>query len=301
MTVSVVMPTYNRSAVVGSALKSVLEQTHEDFECIVIDGGSTDGTQEVIESFDDPRVRLLRRDEPAGVSAARNRGIEAADGDLIAFIDSDDWWHPEKLERQVAALRDAPPSCGVVYCAIEKDVGEPLMRDGATGDIAESMRHLDIPTYTSTLLVTREALSDCGGFDERLPCFEDWELCLRLAGSYTFTYVDSVLVAKGTGTENISAEPSRLVEAIDRLREQYTLPRDTRAQLLADAGATHCEAGSIREGRTYLGRAVRLDPTRINTVAGLAFTLSGSATVYDWGMSSVYAAEQALDGLRLRR
>ncbi|UPM44662.1 glycosyltransferase family 2 protein [Halocatena salina] len=94
-----------------------------------------------------------------------------------------------------------------------------------------------MPTYTSTPLVRRETVANCGGFDENLPCFEDWELCLRLAESYKFIYLDRALVTKGTGTANISAEPSRLVEAIERLCKQYTLPRDTRAQLLADAGA----------------------------------------------------------------
>ncbi len=78
-------------------------------------------------------LRLFHRDESVGVGAARNWGITVADGSLVAFIDSDDRWHSEKLERQIAALRDTPPSYGVAYCAIEKDSGEPLPRDGALG------------------------------------------------------------------------------------------------------------------------------------------------------------------------
>lgn len=97
-TVSVVIPTYNRAHLVGRAIQSVLNQTYQDFEIIVVDDGSTDNTEEVVKSFNDPRIRYIRHDQNRGGSAARNTGIKMARGEYIAFQDSDDEWLPEKLE-----------------------------------------------------------------------------------------------------------------------------------------------------------------------------------------------------------
>ncbi|WP_227374010.1 glycosyltransferase family 2 protein [Haladaptatus halobius] len=295
-TVSVVLPTYDRGDVVGDAIESVLDQTYRNLELLVVDGGSTDETLAVVESAADPRLSYLRRDEPEGVSAARNIGIRAAEGELVAFIDSDDRWRREKLRKQVDAPR-TESDCGVVYCGMEKSHGEPMTRDGRSGDVLEALRHLSIPTYTSLLLVTREALDGCGGFDERLPCFEDWELCLRLARRYSFAYVDEPLVVKGDGGGGVSADPENVAAAYRRIRREYDLPDETRAQFLADAGTTYCEDGRLREGRPYLRRSLELD-FRPNAAAALAFSLPGSHVLFDALIERLYAVEHASRRLR---
>lgn len=169
--VSVVLPTYERGEVVGEAVESVLSQTYADLELLVIDDGSTDGTSAVIEGFDDDRVRYHHRETRRGVSAARNAGIAAARGEIVAFVDSDDRWRAEKLQRQIARLDRGPPARGLVLTGITKPEGEPRTREGASGEIHEAVRRMNVPTYTSTLLVRAEALDRCGGFDERLDCF----------------------------------------------------------------------------------------------------------------------------------
>lgn len=298
--VSVVLPTYNRASVLPGAIESALSGTYDRLELVVVDGGSTDETPAVVESYDDPRVEYVRRDSSEGVSAARNLGIERSSGDLVAFVDSDDRWRPDALARRAAALRAAPPAYGVAYCGIEKREGEPITRSGRSGDVREALRHLAVPTYTSTLVVRRALLERVGGFDEALPCFEDWELCLRLARECAFVYVDEPLVVKGESGDNVSADPDRLLTAIERLEATYDLPADTRARLLADAGATHCEAGRVADGRDYLERAIRLDPTRFNAVAAYLLSLTGSSTAYDVGIGGVYAAQQRLERMLAR-
>ena len=306
MTVSVVLPTYERADSVGEAMESVLAQTRADLELLVVDGGSDDRTPEVVRGFDDPRVRYLRRDERGGVSAARNRGVAAAAGDLVAFADDDDRWHPEKLERQVAALRDASGSASgatdggtdadadpaVVYCGMEKAGGQPLTREGQSGDVYDAVRRMDVPTYTSTLLVRRDAVEAAGGFDERLPCFEDWELCLRLARDHRFVAVDDVLVEKGGEGDGISADGDRLAEAVAVLADEYALPAATWAQLLADVGRTYCEGGRLTAGRPYLRQALRLDPTRYRAAAALLFAAPGSPRAFDAATRAMYTAER---------
>lgn len=107
--VSVVMPMYNAARFLRRPVESVLAQTHGDLELLVADDGSSDGSIDLVEDYarGDPRVRLLRAERNGGVAAARNRGIDAASGRYLAFLDSDDWWHPDKLTRQLAALRDS--------------------------------------------------------------------------------------------------------------------------------------------------------------------------------------------------
>lgn len=295
--VNVVLPTYERADAVGSAVKSVLVQSYKRFELVVVDGGSTDGTREVIESVNDPRVRYRRRDEPAGPSAARNLGLHETDGEFVAFVDSDDRWHPDKLRRQVSALRSGGPRCAVAYTDIEKAEreGEPRTREGESGKIEAAVRRMAVPTYTSTLLVRRRALAAVGGFDERLPCFEDWDLCLRLAADHEFAYLSDLLVVKGSAGDNLSTDPDRLVTAVHRLRTKYALPDRTLARLLADAGVTACEAGQFDRGQTYLRAALQRDPRRPKAVAALLLSLPGSAVVFDAGMDCIYALEWGCD------
>src|SRR5262249_37649013 len=113
--VSVVMPTHDRADTVARAVQSVLVQTFQDLELIVVDDGSTDNTSAVLAALADPRLRVLRLDDNCGVSHARNIGVGAARGELLAFLDSDDEWLPEKLAAQVAC-HDATTSPSLVYC-----------------------------------------------------------------------------------------------------------------------------------------------------------------------------------------
>ncbi|MBK9264247.1 MAG: glycosyltransferase family 2 protein [Polyangiaceae bacterium] len=122
--VSVVMPTYNAERFLRRPVESVLAQSHRELELLVADDGSTDGSVALVEAYArrDPRVRLLRAERNGGVAAARNRGIAAATGRYIAFLDSDDWWHPSKLEHQLAAMRKAGAAIAyTVYQRVAED------------------------------------------------------------------------------------------------------------------------------------------------------------------------------------
>ena len=114
-TVSIIIPTYNREQLLGRAIKSVLAQTYQDFELIIVDDGSTDNTERLVKSFNSEKTRYIRHRKNKGPAAARNTGIRSAKGDYIAFQDSDDEWMPEKLEKQMRAFTTAPPEVGVVY------------------------------------------------------------------------------------------------------------------------------------------------------------------------------------------
>ena len=207
--VSVVVPAYERADVVGRAIDSALAQTVADIEVVVVDDGSSDGTRDVVEGYDDDRVRSLAHDTNRGVSAARNTGFDAATGDYVAFLDSDDEWLPGKLERQLAVLEDRGEGWVGAYCDVATAglsrlgrlagvVSETLFRSGTPREggreLAESLLSMQVFMGPgSTLLVERAVLSRTGGFDEGLSIYEDWDLVLRVLSEGKLAYVDEPL------------------------------------------------------------------------------------------------------------
>lgn len=182
---SIVIPAYNRADQIGRAIASCLGQTFHDFEVVVVDDGSRDGTAEVIEAVGDPRVRCIRQAN-AGASAARNTGAQAARGTHLAFLDSDDEFLPHKLERLGAVIgADDQPERTVWYSPLLFDRGQgnrmvkpprAIAPDEPVGDYLFADDGL---MQTSTLVVPR-ALFARVGFDSDLRCLEDLDLCLRL-------------------------------------------------------------------------------------------------------------------------
>ncbi|MBV9469465.1 MAG: glycosyltransferase family 2 protein [Abitibacteriaceae bacterium] len=196
--VSVIIPVYNRSRYLTQAIDSALNQTLPPAEIIVVDDGSTDNTPDVMGSYGH-RIRSVRQTN-AGVSAARNTGLRMAEGDLIAFLDSDDIWLPQKLELQVKRFM-AEPDIGAVHCGV-MDIdaeGNPLNRhpDGLEGWLAKEMLLIRGPSILcpgSTGLISRAALEVAGEFDVGISAAEDWDFFYRIALRYKIGYVPEVLM-----------------------------------------------------------------------------------------------------------
>ncbi len=202
-TVSVIINTYNSSRFLLRAIDSVLAQTYRNFELIVVDDGSTDDTREAVAPYRDRLTYIYQENKK--YSAAKNTGIRASSGEYIAFMDSDDLWMPEKLERQVAVL-DEHPEAVLTYCQaiyIDPDDRQIQFR-GKTycnpeGDrlvIADMRKELFMTTVVapgSTMLVRRWAVEKAGLFDEAHVHGEDWELWLRIAPFGLFAYSPEVL------------------------------------------------------------------------------------------------------------
>ena len=183
--VSVVIPTHNRAESLPRAVGSVLAQTWTDFELLVVDDHSTDGTPAVVARFADGRIRPFRHERNRGQSKALNTGIEHARGEHVAFLDDDDEWRPGKLAAQVALLDAAPPEVGLVYCWREELDEATGRRIGTTrltlrGDIFEHVLALHLPVSPSSWLVRRSAARSVGGFDEGLERAKDVDFMGRL-------------------------------------------------------------------------------------------------------------------------
>ncbi|MFC1834664.1 glycosyltransferase family 2 protein [Thermodesulfobacteriota bacterium] len=214
--VSVIIPTYNRAEQLDRAVKSVFNQTFKDFELIVVDDGSTDNSAETLNRYDG-LVRCIRQ-ENRGVSSARNLGISDARGDILAFLDSDDEWLPEKLARQLELLRESNP---FFICHTD----EVWIRDGAR--IPQKKQHrkqggrffpraLRLCLISpSSVIITRCLLDRVGWFDEDLIAAEDYDLWLRITAFHHVDFVPKPLVIKHGGHPD---QLSRTVPSIDRFR-----------------------------------------------------------------------------------
>ena len=196
--ISVVIPLYNKEGQIAHTLQSVFTQTFQNFEIVIVDDGSTDNSVEEVEKFDDSRIRLIHQTN-AGVSAARNRGIEEARGELIAFLDADDEWMPEYLATQYG-LYQKYPECNVYACNYEfRDsegkVTPTIIRklpfegeDGILSNYFEVASCSHPPLWTSAVVIKKSAIQAIGGFPIGIKSGEDLLTWARLAVSGTIAY-----------------------------------------------------------------------------------------------------------------
>lgn len=195
--VSVIIPTYNRSELLKKAIESLENQSHQNFEIIIIDDCSTDDTAEVVRGMDDERIIYLRHDTNKGGSEARNTGIKQATGSFIGFLDSDDQWLPDKLERQLKQF-EGQPDVGVVYTGVQvvDEHNQPTRKivPAYKGEILPKLFESNCIDTTSSVLVKREVLDQVQGFDASLPSCQDWDLYIRLAQVTKFDFVKESLV-----------------------------------------------------------------------------------------------------------
>ena len=216
MNIAVIIPTFDRQHFLGRAIDSVLSQTRPAHEVIVIDDGSTDGTVPWLKK-EYPTVKLIEQTNQ-GVSAARNAGIQQAQSEWIALLDSDDEWFPEKLERQVKELQKYPE---ILFCHtdeiwIRKGVRvNPMKKHQKFGGMIFS-KCLDICRISpSSALFSRTLLDDVGWFDETLPICEDYDLWLRITAKFPVLFIDDPLIIKYGGHRD---QLSRSVDGIEQYR-----------------------------------------------------------------------------------
>ncbi len=210
--VSVIIPTYNRATTVGLSIDSALAQTYRPLEIIVVDDGSTDATHDTLLSYGD-RIRPIRR-ENGGPSAARNTGAAAASGEIIAFLDSDDLWIPDKIERQVRLMQQGGGKvpCCICNAALMGDDG-PRTTSFQVGGVLSSMDEgywlnpapliaTRFILFNQVVAIRRSAFESVGGFDEGMRLLEDHDLAFRLALLGPWAFLSAPLVEKhedGTG------------------------------------------------------------------------------------------------------
>lgn len=207
--ISVVIPTYNRADSILKTIDSVLVQTFHDFEILIIDDGSEDNTKEIIENLNSPKIKYIYQ-ENAGASSARNTGIKNSEGEFIAFLDSDDTWFPEKLEKQLNVF-EHNKNIDIVYSAFEwiqvridkKEINRYKNYEKKE-DFVKFLLCEMLPICPISMM-KKTVFDKVGVFDENLVVSEDWDLCLRFVSEFNFYYLDEVLTSFYRHNKSLSA------------------------------------------------------------------------------------------------
>lgn len=229
--VSIILPTYNRAHIIKKSIDSILHQTYENFELIIVDDGSNDNTEQVVENIKDSRLIYHKYENNRGPSKARNVGIELALGQYIAFADSDDVWRENKLSKQMELINNSDYK--IVYCPYALVKGKTSCRipsDAESiveGNIFEKLLCGNL-VGAPTLLLKKECLETIGGYNEDIHSLEDWELVLRLSKVYEIGFVNDILVdaywnADGVG-KNWCAQVHAILYIIEKYRQEYKIP-----------------------------------------------------------------------------
>lgn len=272
--VSVVIPAYNAAWCVGKAIDSVLAQDFRDFEVIVVNDGSTDDTAAVLAGYGDA-VRVVSQAN-GGMSSARNAGIRAARGELIAFLDSDDWWLPGKLRRQVELMREAPE---VGFCSAAARVEDPQGRlvnlwacEAWVGPflVQRFQSHGGIAGGSSALVVRRALFDRAGVYDEGLGGAEDADLWIRLAAVSEYACIPDILVVVLRRPDSVSRNVEGMRRGAIRMlkKNRHLLPpllrgsywRSCLAGIYSDYAKWRYRAGHRSGALMDVGRILLLAP-----------------------------------------
>ncbi len=277
--VSVIIPTYNRAGLIGKPIHSILNQTYQDFEIIVVDDCSTDNTEQVLKEFNDPRIRYIRHQKNSGAAIARNTGINHSTSPYIAFLDSDDEWLPEKLAKQLSLFQQCDPEVGFIYTGFaavdEFNQVKRVISSNHRGSLSDRLLYSNFIGTPSTVMVKRNYLQQVQGFDPNMPSFiEDMDLWLRLSEHCQFEVIPEVLTryAYSDSGDRLTLNHKSVVEGTLAFihkhhrpdtfdtaeRGQAKLSNQDRAEYLFETGRTlicsglliaHSEA--IQVGRRY--------------------------------------------------
>jgi glycosyltransferase involved in cell wall biosynthesis len=264
--VSVIIPTYNRAPLLERSIQSVLNQTYQDLEIIIVDDASADATREVVGMFKDRRIKYLRHEKNRGEAAARNTGIAHATGKYIASHDSDDEWVPEKLAKQMLVFQGSSEAVGVVYTGFWRAEGGmrryfPSSRVKKTdGDIHEEILKGNF-VGTPTTLVKRECFEKAGYFDEKLSHLVDWEMWIRISAYYQFRCVNEPLVVTYDMSDSVSRNQMALVTGHEYILNKHSHEFEKWKSVLAAElywiGNLWCQIGNNVKGREYFLKAIR--------------------------------------------
>jgi glycosyltransferase involved in cell wall biosynthesis len=271
--VSVVLPTHDRRDLLGRTLRTVQWQRGVHFEVIVIDDGSTDGTRDAVSKLADSRIRYVRNETAMGVASARNRGLEEARGNWIAFVDDDDLWAPDKLSEQLtAAFREDRP--WAYTGAVKIDSAERVVggRPPPPPDrVAERLpRWNSVPGGCSGVMASRALLAKVGGLDPTLVNLADWDLWIRFVREAPPACAGRPLVGYRWHSGNASLDTSLILREARRIADRYGSPPDW--------GAIHHYLAHlcVRSGRRFMAMrhfataVARGEPSAARDVAWLA-------------------------------
>jgi glycosyltransferase involved in cell wall biosynthesis len=285
--VSVVLPTFNRASELPRSVHSVLSQTFSDFELIIVDDASTDGTEDVVKAIGDGRIRYVKLKENVGGAEARNVGIRIARGDTVAFQDSDDEWTVCKLARSVKEL-ESDSNVGAVFSAFIQVDKKRCTKMPSGIDSVNLDKFYDCLLWqnvvgTPTLVARRSVLDAVGGFDASMPRYQDWELALRMAKITRFKFIDEPLIISHVTKKSITQNKKAHRIALEKIYDKHAVAINEngvlKAAWLHRLGDARMIDG-IKGGRSLLVRALMHDPLNVRYLVKTSLAFMGNERLY---------------------
>lgn len=268
---SVVIPTYNRAELLRQAVQSVLDQTFDNFELIIVDDGSSDTTSEVVAEFDDHRISFVLNDHGKGGAGTRNAGIIRSRGEWVAFLDDDDMWLPEKLERQYQKIQAADKDVGLVYSGHVKFKPDTCQITYTfvpqhEGWLYEHLLYKNVIGGLYSVVIKRGILEEVGSLDERFPALQDADLYVRVAKLCKVAFVKEPLVRVR------KSETGRITTNYDsKLRGNQLFWKKFEVDIGKDKRLTHRAASRVFMFAFAQGDLRALAQSAPWTLAGFAF------------------------------
>jgi glycosyltransferase involved in cell wall biosynthesis len=281
--ISVIIPTYNRAELLQSAITSVLKQTFQDFEIIVVDDASKDNTHAIVKSFDDRRLRYVRHEANRGEAGSRNSGVKESNGPYIAFLDDDDEWLPEKLDLQINLLENSAPQIGCVYTgtvSIDKKTGKILgvNTPSKRGNLFLELFINNCITMSS-IMVRKICFETVGLFDERIPYGIDYDMWARIAKEFEYDYVREVLVKYYVHDDRLNNNLDLVIRGREAIFKKYdtflALNRKAYSYQHRELGILNCLKGDNKKAREAYFRAIKLYPFSAKHYLMLALSFLG--------------------------
>ncbi|WP_051205225.1 glycosyltransferase family 2 protein [Salinimicrobium xinjiangense] len=234
--ISVVVPVYNRESSIYNAVQSVMSQTFTSFELLLIDDCSTDNSWDVIQNFNDPRIKCFKLSKNSGPAVARNYGIKKSEGEYISLLDSDDFYEPEFLENSYNLLRNSSKEVGFMWTGVR------YIDENSNKEFSWVPQRLETPYLTflnslhigtnSGISFKREVFDTCGYFNEKLPAAEDTEFFLRTVQEFDYTYSKEILInIRKAGSDRLSKNYKKIGEAYNIFLKQHFSVIDNNMQL----------------------------------------------------------------------
>ncbi len=263
--VSVIIPTYNRPALLRRALESVVNQSYKNLEIIIINDGGDESSRDITQSFKDDRITYLSHDNNKGGGAARNTGIKNAKGKYIAFLDDDDQWIPSKIETQLNKMAKTDPDVGFCFSAVT-NVYENREEDTWVPEGIDDYFDLALERFNGflniTLFVKKEVLEDVGGFDEIFPSHQEVDLVLKMARKYKGLGINRSLVRVDMSNHRqIGRNLSKKTRGREMILKKYFDEFSTKPVVLAkhqfNLGLLYRNMGDFDKARSIFKEALK--------------------------------------------
>ena len=287
--VSVIIPTYNRAHTIARTIESVLSQTSHKFESLVAADASPDDTENLVRQLArSSPIHYLRHESNQGAPTARNMGAKKARGEYLAFLDSDDIWYPEFLERQLSVLEELSSDVGMVCCGmLQKGAGhERVMKSGSRDLTYDENLVFGDGICTSSFLIKKAAFDKTKGFDIDLPSFQDFDFLLRMSSEFRIVANDEVLMEYCLGDDSISLNMNSKAKGYERIVNMYgdDISRlGVMHRYLFRIGQYYALSGSLTTGWRYWLRAIKSRPSKMKVWGHFLLSLGG-VKMYKFGL-----------------